>query len=343
MKRPWLALLVGIIFLGMQVVVGFSTASLAASGDESLATATADIAMEDATVPSSSLDSSAASEPELQTESSAVSPVLGEALFVPSTLAAVTGQAVTFDASSSWSAHFVVLYEWDFDADGGVDAVAAGPVIEHAFADDGVFIVRLVTVDDQGVVTSSVVPVAITVANRAPTAVLGVPGGMLRAQVPAQFSGDASSDADGSVTSWHWEYGDGRTGEGPDPIHTYEAAGTYVVRLTVTDDDGATASVENGAVLIGDAPPSAGFAVENSLGAGTMAAWFVDTTVVANPTSIVHVGWDFGDGVYRAGGPSSDGVYVHIYALPGHYVVTLYVIDKYGAMSVVSQSVWIRN
>ena len=86
MKRPWLALLVGIIFLGMQVVVGFSTASLAASGDESLATATADIAMEDATVPSSSLDSSAASEPELQTESSAVSPVLGEALFVPSTL-----------------------------------------------------------------------------------------------------------------------------------------------------------------------------------------------------------------------------------------------------------------
>jgi PKD repeat protein len=342
MKRPRLARLGWLAFLGVQIVVGFSSFSLAVAGDESLADVTAGNVVEGATVPSSSLGSAAATELGSQTESAAVPPVLAKALFISSTLVAMTNQTVTFDASPSWSAHLVVLYEWDFDGDGGVDAVAASPVIEHAYVDDGVFIVRLVTIDDQGVVTSSVVPVAITVANRVPTAVLNVPAGMLRAQVPMQFSGDASSDADGSVVALHWEYGDGSSGEGSDPIHTYEAAGTYVVRLTVTDDDGA-ASVETSAVLIEDAPPSAGFTVEDSIGAGTLAVWFVDTTVVANPADIAHIGWDFGDGVYRAGGPSSDGVYMHVYALPGEYDVTLYVIDKYGAMSVVSQSVWIRN
>jgi len=51
-----------------------------------------------------------------------------------------------------------------------------------------------------------------------------------------------SSDADGSVASWAWDFGDGTTGTGAVVEHTYAAAGTYAVVLTVTDDDGATAT-----------------------------------------------------------------------------------------------------
>jgi PKD repeat protein len=52
---------------------------------------------------------------------------------------------------------------------------------------------------------------------------------------------DGSSDSDGSVVGWSWDFGDGNgsTAQNP-PSHTYAASGTYSVSLTVTDDDGDT-------------------------------------------------------------------------------------------------------
>ena len=52
-----------------------------------------------------------------------------------------------------------------------------------------------------------------------------------------------STDSDGVVTSHAWDYGDGTTGTGSPTTHAYAQAGTYDVTLTVTDDDGATASL----------------------------------------------------------------------------------------------------
>jgi len=56
-----------------------------------------------------------------------------------------------------------------------------------------------------------------------------------------QFT-DLSSDPDGSVVSWFWDFGDGSTSTQQNPTHRYESAGTYTVTLTVTDDDGLTDS-----------------------------------------------------------------------------------------------------
>ncbi|MDQ1353711.1 MAG: family peptidase, partial [Acidobacteriota bacterium] len=50
---------------------------------------------------------------------------------------------------------------------------------------------------------------------------------------------DASTDSDGSVVAWSWNFGDGGTSTLQNPVHTYASAGTYNVTLTVTDDDGA--------------------------------------------------------------------------------------------------------
>jgi serine protease len=56
------------------------------------------------------------------------------------------------------------------------------------------------------------------------------------------FNGSGSSDSDGSIMSYAWNFGDGTTGSGVTVNKTYASGGTRTVTLTVTDDDGATGS-----------------------------------------------------------------------------------------------------
>ncbi|MWA04176.1 PKD domain-containing protein [Actinomadura sp. LD22] len=72
------------------------------------------------------------------------------------------------------------------------------------------------------------------------------------------FDGSASSDPDGTVAGYAWDFGDGTTGTGAKPSHTYTSAGEHTVTLTVTDDKGATGEVAHAvtatsAVLASDA------------------------------------------------------------------------------------------
>lgn len=53
---------------------------------------------------------------------------------------------------------------------------------------------------------------------------------------------DSSTDSDGSIASHAWTFGDGGTSTATNPSHTYSSAGTYSVKETVTDNDGASAS-----------------------------------------------------------------------------------------------------
>ena len=51
---------------------------------------------------------------------------------------------------------------------------------------------------------------------------------------------DTSIDPDGFIVSWDWNFGDGTSSTLQNPTHTYDTSNTYIVTLTVTDNDGAT-------------------------------------------------------------------------------------------------------
>lgn len=69
------------------------------------------------------------------------------------------------------------------------------------------------------------------------------------------FDGTLSSD-DFGIVDYAWAFGDGMTGSGDKPTHTYAAAGTYAVTLTVTDSSAQTDSVSKDVTV--EAAPVAG-------------------------------------------------------------------------------------
>lgn len=84
--------------------------------------------------------------------------------------------------------------------------------------------------------------------NLAPTADIQASGTAAR-NANVHFNGTASSDADGTIVSYAWDFGDGDVGSGALVKHKFSAAGTYAVTLTVTDDDGATGSTTHTIVI----------------------------------------------------------------------------------------------
>lgn len=61
-------------------------------------------------------------------------------------------------------------------------------------------------------------------------------------ELTCSFDASGSSDSDGSISSYRWDFGDGTTGSGVTASHSYASAGTYRATLTVTDDQGAASS-----------------------------------------------------------------------------------------------------
>jgi PKD repeat protein len=138
------------------------------------------------------------------------------------------------------------------------------------------------------------------------------------------FDGGSSTDADGSVTAYAWDFGDGATGTGATPRHEYAAAGHYTVTLTVTDDDGLTDSV-SAPLTVTRLAPTAAIQVEVDAGDGLL-AHLDGSGSGSDGGSITGWAWDFGDGT------TGEGARVdHTYPAAGTYTARLTVTDDGGA------------
>jgi hypothetical protein len=150
------------------------------------------------------------------------------------------------------------------------------------------------------------------------------------------FDGTGSYDPDGDALTYAWDFGDGSTGSGSRPDHTYVDNGDYEVRLTVTDPSGASNTQCTTTTISNVAPAVDRIAAPVDpvrLGAGEVCATadFVDRGSVDTHTAE----WDWGDGGIGPGtldealgfGSVSD---CHVYTEAGIYTIDLKVTDDDG-------------
>ena len=168
----------------------------------------------------------------------------------------------------------VVSRQWDL----GDGTVVNGLTVSHTYDSEGPFTATLTVTDNDG---ATAVATVAAQPDAAPAAVIDVTCDGLT----CQFDGSASTDGSESPVAYAWSFGDGTTAEGASVQHTYNDSGSFAVELTVTDDEGGSASE----------------AVSVSVAAATESVAFVDATSAnTNSTTVaatIPAGTAAGDGL----------------------------------------------
>jgi PKD repeat protein len=142
--------------------------------------------------------------------------------------------AVRFTNRSSDPEDDTLAFVWDFGD--GTRSTEANPI--HVYHQIGVFETTLMAIDARGERSTAATETITVTANRAPIADFRADPRRGEAPLTVSFT-SRSTDADGSVAGFEWNFGDGSTSRAENPLHTFTAPGTYTVTLTVTDDRGA--------------------------------------------------------------------------------------------------------
>jgi len=164
-----------------------------------------------------------------------------------------SGDAPLAVAFTDASAGSPTSWAWDFENDGVVDSTEQNATFTYAAA--GNYTVNLTVANDGGsdsevrtdyITANAVAPIA----NFTASATSGT--------VPlfVRFT-DLSAN---SPTSWSWDFGDGATSTEQNATHTYMAAGTYSVNLTVTNTAGSDSEVKQDLITVGETPSGKGLA-----------------------------------------------------------------------------------
>src|SRR3989475_2777798 len=169
--------------------------------------------------------------------------------------------------------------------------------------------------------------------DRIPVSIFSFTSGTILTSVSVSFDGTASFDPDGTIVGYAWDFGDGSTGSGATPTHSYSIAGTYAAKLNVTDNSGST-QVSTQTVTITDRPPA--ISLNQSSTTATSGQAIVITISASDPDGTIAtttVNW--GDGISDtiSGPPTTDS---HTYSLAtgtpsATYTIAVTVHDNSGS------------
>lgn len=163
------------------------------------------------------------------------------AIATVSSTSGVSPLTVSFSGQNSTDADgTIVAYNWSF---GPAGAIAEGATASYTYTTTGSHTAVLTVTDSDGLSSSQNVTIAVNApANVAPVAIASASVTTGMAPLAISFSSAGSSDSDGTIVSYSWNFGDGTSSTSAAPSKSFASAGNYAVKLTVTDDRGATAA-----------------------------------------------------------------------------------------------------
>jgi PKD repeat protein len=170
------------------------------------------------------------------------------------------------------------------------------------------------------------IPVSVVVERIIPGAPVADAGPDQRVEVgeTVQFDGSNSYDPDGFIVKYEWDFGNRSNGTEVAPTHVYTANGTYIVRLTVTDNS-SISDTDICVIQVGNRLPVADTGPDQSVNVGETVQ-FDGSDSYDHDGSIVEYEWDFGDETTGTGVAPA-----HNYTAKANCIVTLTVTDDEGA------------
>ena len=234
----------------------------------------------------------------------------------------------TFDASGSTDDGSIVSYAWDF-GDAGNPTPGSGVNPSHTFSGEDTFTVELTVTDDETTTDSASQSVTtVILPNADPTADFTYDCDNLE----CTFDAVDSSDTDGSIVSYAWDFGDAGNptpGSGVNPSHTFSGEDTFTVELTVTDNESGegTTTRDVTVAIATNAAPTADFTYD----CNNLVCTFTDTSDDSDGSIASH-SWNFGDGSTST--LANPG---HTYAGNDTVTVSLTVVDDDGDEDTTSQ------
>lgn len=162
------------------------------------------------------------------------------------------GTTVYFDGSASCASQTacsstagITGFSWNF----GDGSSGSGQTTTHAFTGPGSYTVSLTVTNDRGLSHTVTQTVSVS-ASPDPQAGFVYSPTTVRAGVPVYFNGDLSKASTGrTLVQYNWNFADGSVASGLTVTHTFAAAGTYNVVLSILDDAGGKA-VTNQAITV---------------------------------------------------------------------------------------------
>jgi len=233
------------------------------------------------------------------------------------------GQVIELDATASEDPDGTITsYEWSI----GNDTTLYGPSVKYAFNEKDTPVSLKIT-DDSKVKNSAMEKKFSVNVNLLPLARAGEnkktsPGTSIL------FDGTNSSDPDGRISRYEWDFGSYQT-EGPTVRYAFQEPGKYPVTLTVTDDSGISTASDTITVNV-NAPPIPMIAGDMIYATGRVILSAEDSY---DPDgTITAYNWNMGDGNTKKGTKIG-----HTYKKPGKYTVALTVKDDSDTDSAIRQ------
>jgi len=227
-------------------------------------------------------------------------------------------QTTVFDASDSTDSDGkIIFYEWNL----GDGTILKGKKVQHSYDQPGVYTATVFVRDNSRSTSDTDTDAAIVVINHPPIANAGPD--QWKTQSEIHFNGHKSSDKDGKIIKYIWNFGDGTKAFGPVLSHVYQSPGIYTIKLTVIDDSNTSTNtamdemkLNINHIPIADAGPDIVVAPGETI--------FLDGTSSVDPDGeIIKWEWDMGDGHTFSGKQIS-----HAYQKSGVYHALLTVFDN---------------